>query len=246
MPLYVQIILILCWHYQVINKVIWFFLQSAIEKLTHDYLNLFHFPPLIKVSQVFSFWEYAAFIDICTCHLHTYICQCRNSCLKWNLIIPVQQKALWVKLRMCLNWTSLFFASWNINSTFMIRPTHVTLVARGWRGKHCRGGPLASHLSLEALSDSKVTEGIHTLELCIFICIWWEIYCLNNIFVYLTYHFEYGLKVYGILYYKISRYLHLIHRILLIHYQLWFPSLSLEGPFVPLLGPPSAYALRTA
>lgn len=46
------IILILSWHYQIINN-FFFFLQSAIEKLTHDYLNLFHFPPLIKVSTVF-------------------------------------------------------------------------------------------------------------------------------------------------------------------------------------------------
>jgi hypothetical protein len=41
-------------------------LQSAIEKLTHDYLNLFHFPPLIKVREV-SFLK-AAFIAIGTCH----------------------------------------------------------------------------------------------------------------------------------------------------------------------------------
>lgn len=58
------IILILLWHYRIINKVMCFFfvfclfcfvfLQSAIEKLTHDYLNLFHFPPLIKVRFFFS------------------------------------------------------------------------------------------------------------------------------------------------------------------------------------------------
>lgn len=53
------IILILSWHYQIVNKsrVIFCFLQSAIEKLTHDYLNLFHFPPLIKVSKVFFLTE---------------------------------------------------------------------------------------------------------------------------------------------------------------------------------------------
>ncbi|XP_010712058.1 mitogen-activated protein kinase kinase kinase 20-like [Meleagris gallopavo] len=27
-------------------------LKTAIEKLTHDYLNLFHFPPLIKASLI--------------------------------------------------------------------------------------------------------------------------------------------------------------------------------------------------
>lgn len=49
------IILILSWHYGIINKRVIFFLQLAIEKLTYDYLNLFHFPPLIKVSKRFSY-----------------------------------------------------------------------------------------------------------------------------------------------------------------------------------------------
>lgn len=54
------ITLILSCHYWIVNKshvILFFFLQSAIEKLTHDYLNLFHFPPLIKVNKVFFLTE---------------------------------------------------------------------------------------------------------------------------------------------------------------------------------------------
>lgn len=136
---------------------VFFFLQSAIEKLTHDYLNLFHFPPLIKVRKVFLTENMLLLLTYVPATSTPKFANVGDRCLKWNVIISVQQKALWVKLRMCMNGTTLFPASWNINNTVMIRTTHVTLVARGYKCSHCRWGPLASHLARETF----VRHGSH-------------------------------------------------------------------------------------